>query len=183
MTTPVPPIHYWNAGDDMNASRMNEIADTINWMRDTPMVHVGRTLTNQATSASSALNTASFDTLFNSYDPYDMWDPAAPTVVTAQVSGWYDIEYGMVLSLDANAGRVSTGVFRNGDTANTIDRCDMITAPNLGGNLGLRRNTVNFLTAGDTLSMQVIYNTTVARNLLAVSASECPRLRLKWISS
>lgn len=180
MTT-VPSIHYWRAGDEMNALKMNDLANVIDWMRNPPMVHIGRTLSNQATTASSAENVVSFDTVYNSYDPYDMYDAGDPTKITIQVSGWYDIEYATVLSLDANQGRVINAVRRNAGS-NSILSSDEVTAPNLG-NLSIKRNGLTFLTAGDYVTLSVIYSTTVARNLLAVSTSECPQLRVRWVSN
>lgn len=179
----VPNQHHWLAGEPMNAARMNEIATTIDWLRNPPMVHVGRTLTNQALTGTNATNVVSFDTLFNSYDPYDMWDPAAPTKLTCTVPGWYDVGFAAIVSVDANNARVITEITKNSIVqTDALTRFDAISLPN-SGNIGVRTNSLLFLNVGDFISLLVIFTSATARNLLASSNSESPRLQLRWVSN
>lgn len=178
-----PPVHRWRAGDAMNALRMNEITASLNWLRNPPTVHVGRTLTNQ--NATTGVYTfVSFDTNYNSYDPYNMWDISDPTKVYAQVAGWYTYEGVLNLGSNADDCRLIMSVFLNGtSTTNIIMRWDQQGAPSVGGNVNMRKEAQIFMNVGDYLTLGFHYNGATARQMIANSTTECPQLRLRWVSN
>src|SRR4051812_26048109 len=97
----VPTVHHWLAGDEFNADRMNEIGTAIAWIRNPPMVHVARKNTGQSIST-NIWTKLSFDTLYNSFDPYDFWDSGTPDQLIIREPGWYsfEIQFSGVITVD-----------------------------------------------------------------------------------
>ncbi len=183
MAFAAPAIHRWKAGDAMNAVRMNEIRDAIEWLVNPPMVHVGRTLSNQ-TAAANTFTNISFDTTYNSYDPYNMWDISDPTKVYATVAGWYTYEAVLCVGANADDCRLIMSVFLNGTTVDDhILKFDQQSAPSAGGNVNMRKEAQIFMNVGDHLRLTFNYNGTTARSIIANGVFECPQMRLRWISN
>lgn len=179
MAFSVPAIHTWSAGDDMNAARMNEIKTSIDFLRNPPMVHVGRTLTTQAATVGTFTKT-SFDTLYNSYDPYGMWNAGTPTALTCTIPGWYTIEAVMCLSNNATDTRIQMVFYKNTEIAM---RWDQQGIQNLAGSINMRKESTIFLNVGDQVFLGAGYNTGAARTMNVDSTTECPQLRIRWVSN
>lgn len=184
MASSAPPIHRWHAGDEMNAARMQEIKDAIDWLRNPPMVHVSRRNTNQNATA-NVWTDVSFDTTVNNYDPYNMWDISDPTKVYCTVAGWYTYEAVLCIGANSDDCRLILAVFLNGTSVVTdeIMKFDQQSAPSAGGNVNMRKEAQVFLNVGDHLRLNFNYNGATARQLIANSDAECPQLRVRWVSN
>lgn len=178
-----PPIHHWLGGDDMNAARMNEIKDSIDFLRNPPMVHVRRRSSNFTfTAASGSYFSIPFDTLVNSYDPYDMWDVGSPDVITIQVPGWYACEMVGQWAGTAQDLRFLHMLGKNGTTLNDfILRHDQKSLPNSA--TSIRKESMLYLNEGDTLRMLVSTEGTGTFTIAATSDSECAQVRVRWFSN
>lgn len=172
-----PPIHHWQAGDEMNAVRMNEIVDSINWLRDPPLVDVQRLTSGNQSLPASTWTTITFDT--ENVDSYGMYDPTAPTLVTVTVPGWYAVEIVMCMSNTANNARVSMGAWKQ--SSELILRWDQQGLQNISGNINMRKEGTMFLNTGDTLQLRAFASD--ARNIVVNNASESPRMRMRWVSN
>jgi len=180
MSSIVPPIHHWSAGDAMNAERMNEIANQIDFLRNPPMVHVGRVATQ--TLATAIWNKVLFDTL-HSNDPYEMWDAGTPDRITCTVPGWYTVEGVITLSATATAGRVILGVYKNGFTTNELQlRHDQENSPS-GGNVNARKEFKIFLNVDDWLHLGIQYDDAATRTSATFGTWEHSQLRARWTSN
>jgi hypothetical protein len=186
----VPAVHHWYAGDMWNATRMNEITNQINWMQNPPMVHLRRRTTTQSIP-SAAWTKVSFDTVVNSYDPYDMYDSATdPTMVVFTEPGWYSCEiYSSWVNWGATDGCVVMGLMKNnfGPTPGsngTLLRSDRRTQPSQGTNIVMRAEATFFFNVGDFVFMGA-YNsdTGSAHSLANTSDAECSGLRIRWVSN
>jgi hypothetical protein len=181
MADTAPSVHNWLAGDDMNADRMNEIADQISFLRNPPMIHVTRTLTTQALT--QGWNFINFDTVVNGYDPYDMFDSGAPDRITCQIAGWYTVEGQMSLNQTSTEGRQILGVYKNGTaTGNVQLRSDVQNFPGAGAVAWTKEFSV-FLNVGDWLHLGHWFFTDTTRTTIAGSTTDRSRLRARWISN
>lgn len=177
----VPPIHFWQAGDDMNALRMNEIRDQIVWLVNPPRVHVGRALTTQSLPTSS-WNKISFDTLHSS-DPYGMWDSGNPDKVTCTVPGWYTVEGVLCVSPTSTSERFVLGIYKNGFTAAEAQlRHDQQNAPS-SGNVNVRKEFKIFLNVGDWLHLGEQHLDANTRTSAISGTWEHSQLRMRWVSN
>lgn len=178
-----PIIHHWRGGDEMNASRMNEIKDSIDFLRNPPMVHVRRRNTNFSFTASSGtFFVVTFDTLVNSYDPYGMWNPVTNGLLTIQVPGWYSCEMVTYWAGSAQDVRLLQVLGKNGMTFNDmILRHDQTALPN--SSVAARKESLLYFNQGDQVSLGVSTEGTGTFTLNATSDSECPQLRIRWVSN
>lgn len=182
MAFTVPPIHRWYAGDRMASIRMDEIKDQIDFLRNPPTVHVARTLTTQAV-AQSTFTKVNFDTLVNSYDPYEMWDAGAPDRLTCTIAGWYQVEGQISVSGSGSEGLVELTVYKNGGLATDAQlRSDVQNFPSMG-TVNISKETTIFLNVDDWLHLYIWQSADVSKTTTAGSASERCRLRLKWVSN
>ncbi len=172
-----PSVHYWSAGDDMDAVRMNEIKDAIEWLRNPPLVHVQRLLSNISLPVNT-WTTVEFDTEY--VDPYEMYDSGTPDTVTVTVPGWYTVEAVMCMSNTASDARVSMGLWKQ--ASELILRWDQQALQNVSGNINMRKESTMFLNVGDTLQLRAHTNAG-ARNIVGNSASEAPTIRMRWVSN
>lgn len=176
----VPIVHHWKAGDDMNAERMQEIKSVIDFLRNPPTVRVMRLSTTQAMTVNGR-TTVVFDTLYNSYDPYGMWNVSASDRITCQVAGWYAVEG--VLSMNNTAAvqsRLQLELWRN--NTDMLLRWDQEALPAVGGNINIRKESFMFLNFGDYVQLKA-WNTAGTRNLMNVSFAESPQIRARWFSN
>lgn len=181
MAAEVPSVHHWLAGDEFNSLRMNEIAAAIDFIRNPPMVHVARKLTGQLISPAATYNKVSFDTLYNSYDPYGMWSAGTPDQLTVQVPGWYmcELQFSGVITTDT---RILMGLFKNGFTSNELlFRYDQTTLPT-GNNINMRKAVALFFNVGDTLYYGLHCNNTTFTTAITSDAETCG-LRVRWFSN
>jgi hypothetical protein len=177
----VPDVHHWLAGDDFNAQRMNEIGTAIDWIRNPPMVHVARKLTGQSISPLNTWVKISFDTVYNSYDPYGFFNAGTPDQLTVQVPGWYmcEIQFSGSISTDT---RIIIGLYKNGFTANELlFRYDQTTLPT-GNNINIRKASTLFFNVGDILYSAVHCQAATFTTAVASDAELCG-LRLRWVSN
>lgn len=176
-----PDVHYWLAGDEMNAVRANEIKAQIDWLRNPPMVHVTRLSTAQTLTGN--WNIISFDTLVNSYDPYEMWDIGTPDVITAQVAGWYYVLTRFALNATATEARLQMGVFKNGtDSLTNIEmRSDNQNTPSQGSNTHSKAFHV-YCNKGDVLRMGVGIENDASRTTTIASLSDSCIMMVRWCS-
>lgn len=179
----VPPIHHWLGGDELNASRMNEIKDSIDFLRNPPMVHVRRRNSSFGfTAASGSWFAVSFDTLVNSYDPYGMWNVSQNAQLTIQVPGWYSCEMVTHWAGTAQDVRYLQVIGKNGITFDDmILRHDQESLPN--SSVAARKESLLFLNEGDFIQLAVSTEGTGTFNLTALSDSECTQLRIRWVSN
>jgi hypothetical protein len=176
----IPPVHHWTAGEAMNDERMNEVTDAINWIRNPPMVHVSRQLTNQSIAVTT-WTSVSFDTLDNNYDPYGMFDPGTPTQITCTVPGWYMVEGVMIMdNTPAVNARLTMALWKA--STEMILRYDQQALDAIGGNVNFRKEASMFLNVGDTVQLRA-HISAGARNMLANGAAEHPQMRLRWVSN
>lgn len=176
----VPIVHHWKAGDDMNAERMQEIKDVIDFLRDPPTVRVMRLGSTQAMTVNGR-TTATLDTLYNSYDPYGMWNVSAPDRITCQVAGWYAVEG--VLCMDNTAAvqsRLQLELWKN--NTDMLLRWDQEALPATGGNINIRKESFMFLNFGDFVQLKA-WNSAGARNFVNGSFAESPQIRARWFSN
>ncbi len=177
----VPDIHHWLAGDDFNATRMNEIRDQINWLRNPPTVHVARSITTQ-TIPFQTWTKVSFDTVVNSYDPYVFFDAGTPDRITITQAGWYTCEIVCSMSSTFNDSRMIMGLYKNGFTTNELLlRYDQTTLPNTG-NINMRKETTLFFNVGDWMHLGLYTDDTANRVSANTSAAESSQLRVRWVS-
>lgn len=178
-----PPIHHWLGGDELNATRMNEIKDSIDFLRNPPTVHVRRRNSNFAFTASSGIYFAvPFDTLVSNYDPYGMWDPVQNAQLTIQVPGWYSCEMVTYWAGTAQDVRLLQVLGKNGITFDDmILRHDQTSLPN--SNTAVRKESLLYFNEGDYIQLAVSTEGTGTFTLNATSDSECPQLRLRWVSN
>lgn len=178
-----PPIHHWLGGDDMNADRMNEIKDSIDFLRNPPTIHVRRRNSNFTfTAASGSYFSIPWDTVVNSYDPYGMWNAGTPTLLTIQVPGWYACEMVGYWAGTTQDVRFIHMLGKNGnDLGDFILRHDQRSLPN--SSTGVRKESFLYLNEGDTIEMSVSTEGTGTFTISAVSDSECAQVRLRWISN
>jgi len=177
----IPNIHTWLAGDEFNAMRMNEVADAIAFLQNPPMVHVGRRLTTQSIP-SSVWTKITFDTVYNGYDPYGMWDSGTPDQITIVEPGWYSCEVHLSLAATSTDTRVILGLYKNGlGSDDLLLRYDQTTPPS-GGNQNLRRETTLFMNAGDFLHAACWLNS-LSLNSQITSDAESSGLRVRWVSN
>lgn len=177
----VPGIHTWQAGDEFNAERMNEIADALEFMRNPPMIHVARRLTTQSIPINT-WTTVQLDYVFNSYDPTGMWNPATPDRVTVTQPGWYTCEMTIAVNGTATDTRLVGGLYKNGFTGTEfMMRYDQTTAPN-SGNQVFRKEMTLFFNVGDYARIG-IFSDGVALTSQITNDSESSGLRLRWVSN
>lgn len=179
--TDVPSTHHWLAGDEMNADRMNEIRDSINWLRNPPVVQVRRRLTTQTGFVANAWKKIEFDQAV--YDPYTMFDISVPDRITATVPGWYSYEAVISMNGTGTACRCILGVYRNGFTTDEhILRYDVDNAPS-SGNINIRKESTIFLNTGDWLHL-AFYHVCSSESRISqiTNDSECSQLRVRWVS-
>lgn len=178
-----PPIYHWRGGDEMNATRMNEIKDSIDFLRNPPMAHVRRTANTGFTASPNFFYTIPFDTLVNSYDPYGMWDPGNPNYLRVQIPGWYSCE--MVVSWAASAQdvRLLQVLAKNGMTYNDmILRHDQAALPN--STSITRKEGMLYLNQGDDIYLGVSTEGTGTFTINGgASNSEAVQMRIRWISN
>ena len=177
----VPPVHSWLAGDEMNAMRMNEIKDQIDFLRNPPMVHVARL--NTAQTLTNTWNFISFDTVVNSYDPYTMWDSGNPDQLTCTIAGWYWVQGQFAISSTATDERLILGVYKNGKNSGTdVEmRSDVQNAPAHGSNTWSKEFHV-YLDEGDWIHLGVHIETDASRTTTLGGVSDCCRMRMRWVS-
>lgn len=176
----VPAVHHWLAGDEFNATRMNEVANAIEWLRNPPMVHVARRSTGQAITA-NAWNLLSFDTLYNSYDPYGIWDVGNPGYLTFTEAGWYtcELQFSAAISVDS---RLIIGLFKNGTGAgDALFRYDQTTLPS-GSNVNIRKEGSLFFNVGDSVYYGIYCDATAITTAVLSDAETCS-LRVRWVSN
>lgn len=178
----VPPVHYWLAGDAMTAVRMNEIKAQIDWLRNPPVVHVARLLTAQTGLLDDDYTIITFDTVVNSYDPYDMWDAGDPTKVTAPVSGWYTVFAQYAIAGSAVEGRNVLGVFKNGsDVATNLEmRSDNQNQLSQGSNVYSKEGLM-YLNEGDYVLLGV-FQQDAGRSTVITALGESCNMRVRWAS-
>jgi|ERR1700754_3553599 len=178
----IPSVHNWLAGDEWNADRLNEVGTAISFLRNPPFVRVGRRLTTQSVPTNT-YTAISFDTVFNSYDPYDMFDAGTPTRVTIKEPGWYSCEGFLSLSATATDTRALLGIFKNGSNPPTdmLLRFDQGTLPNTG-NTNIRKETTLFLNAGDFLSLFALCDGATLTSQIT-SDAEHSGMRVRWVSN
>lgn len=175
----VPAVHHWRAGDEMNATRMTELANAIEWLRNPAMVRVARTLSTQAI-AINTWTSISFDTVVNSYDPWGFFNAATPTQVTCPVPGWYMVEVSLTWETAPNVdSRLVMGVWKQ--SAETLLRWDQQGLPNVGGDANMRKEVAIFLNVGDTVQLRAHVNAG-ARNIVN-SPDGGATMRLRWVSN
>jgi hypothetical protein len=174
--TSVPTIHRWLAGDEANAVRFNEIRDQINFLRNPPMAHVQQRVSTQTFNTPPvAWQTMTFDTLVNSYDPYDMWDPAAPDRLTITVPGWYNCEIAVSVVQTTFDGRAIMSIWKSGD--GTILRYDQQNA----GTDTMRQDVEIFFNEGDYIQLRVLFDDT-GRTTNITSFAQSSQMRVRWVS-
>lgn len=83
-------VTSWYAGRQPDQDAFNEYATVFNRMLHGIGAEVIQNVTSQPIPA-SATTTITFDNVV--YDTDGCWDPAHPTLLTAQTPGWYWIEY------------------------------------------------------------------------------------------
>lgn len=181
MSDTSPPVHNWLAGDAMNAARMNEIAAQMSFLRNPPMVHVQRALTAQ-TITTATWNFINFDTVVNSYDPYDMFDAGTPNVITAQLAGWYTIEGSLTLNGTGNEGRDILGVFKNTTSTTDIIMRSDVQNQFAGYNTVWTKEHQIFLNVGDTIYLGHYYDSDASRTTL-ITGGAVSRMRARWVSN
>lgn len=183
MVNTAPSIHHWQAGDSMNAMRMNEIRDQIEWMQNPPMVHVGRRLTTQSFSGGTGVAVkVSFDTVFNSYDPYGFFNAGTPDQLTITVAGWYSCEITTSWAGTATDSRLIMYLYKNGTGANDVMlRHDQGSLPN-GANT-MRKESQLFFNVGDVIYMMAYADASFTPVLAASNDAECSQLRIRWVSN
>jgi hypothetical protein len=175
--TNAPPVHYWKAGDAMNAEVLNEIGTAIDWLTDPPLVHVTM-ITGSITLPVATWTNVAFTTAIS--DPYDMWDIGTPDTITVNVPGWYTVEGALCLSnVGGTDAKITMGVWKQ--NAEIILRWDQQTINN-NGNVNIHKETTMFLNTGDTLVLKA-YASAGARNIITNGSSESPQLRMRWVSN
>jgi hypothetical protein len=180
MAFAVPTVHHWRAGDEMNADRMEEIKDAIDFLRNPPTARVMRLVSSQNLPA-GARTAITFDTLYNSYDPYGMWSAGTPDRLTCQVPGWYAVEG--VLNLDNAAAvesRLQLELWKN--NTDFILRWDQEALPATGGNINIRKESFMFLNYGDYVQLKC-WNGTGTRTAFNNGFNESPQMRARWFSN
>lgn len=178
--TDIPNLHHWKAGDEVSAMRMNEIKAQIDFLRNPPMCHVARRLTNQGAAVGGTA--VIFDTAF--YDPYEMWDAGSPDHITVTVPGWYTYEGVITMTNAAISTTVMVNVYKNGQgTDDLILRWDQQGLQNLGGDMNMRKESTMFLNVGDVVYLHGYYGNGSGRSLVATSDYQCPQLRIRWVSN
>jgi len=176
----VPNVHHWLAGEEFNATRMNEIGNLIKWIRNPPMVHVARRTTGQAIT-SNTWTKISFDTVFNSYDPYTFFDAGSPDKITVTEPGWYSCEIRIAMST-ATDTRIIMGLYKNGFTSNELLlRYDQPTVPTTPNNT-MRKETTLFFNAGDWMHLGIMCDG-ASFTTANPSDGECCALRVRWVSN
>lgn len=176
----VPNLHHWHAGDEVNAIRMNEIKDQINFLRNPPVCHVGRRLTNQSIATAGSWKVV-FDTAF--YDPYEMWDAGTPDQITITVPGWYTYEGVIQMTNAAVAATVSVYVYKNNLAVDDlIMRWDQ-QGLQVSGNINMRKESTMFLNVGDVVYLAGYYSNGTGRSFVATDDHLCPQLRIRWVSN
>jgi hypothetical protein len=176
----VPEVHHWLAGDEFNANRMNEVGDLINWITNPPMVHVSRQSTGQVIP-SNTWTKISFDTVVNSYDPYDFYDSGTPDQLTIREAGWYtcELSFSAVITVDS---RVIMGLYKNGFTSNELLlRYDQTTLPT-GNSINFRKESTLFFNVGDWMYYGVLCDASGFTTTVTSSAEVCG-LRIRWVSN
>lgn len=174
-----PAIHHWLAGDEVNSSRLAEIASNIEFLRNPPTVRVGRLLSNQ-TIPINVWTTVTFDTVYNSYDPWGFYNAATPTLVTAAVAGWYMVEGVLHWASNVTDARIAMSIWKQ--DSELILRWDQQGLPSTGGNTSIRKEVCMFLNIGDTVQLKAFVSAG-SRDLVAGGFSEAPILRLRWVSN
>lgn len=176
-----PDVHYWFAGDEMNAERMNEIKEQIDFLRNPPMVHVTRISTTQ-TLTGAAWSFINFDTVVNNYDPYNMWDVSDPDAVYATIAGWYVAQAQFSLNQTSTDARLILGVYRNGTAATDLEmRSDVQNFPGFGTNTWTKEFHV-YMNEGDWVHLGVWFDGDATRTTTTGSVSDACRMRLRWCS-
>jgi hypothetical protein len=178
--TDIPVTHHWLAGDEMNADRMNEVRDAIEFLRNPPAVHVRRRLTAQ-TGITGTWTKILFDQVV--YDPYGMFDSGNSDRITATIPGWYTYEGVISLNPTSTSCRVLLGVFRNGLTDDEhLLRYDVDNAPS-AGNVDIRKESTIFLNVGDFLHLAVNHGCAAETRTSQISSdAQSSQLRVRWIS-
>lgn len=178
----VPVVHRWLAGDEFNAARMNEVAAAIEWLRNPPTVHLLRRSTAQTGIVATTWTKLTFDTVVNSYDPWDFYDALSPDTITIKEPGWYSIEMQFSLQGTATDGRVVMGLYKNGFALTDIlMRYDQNTLPN-SGNINNRKETTLFFNVGDIIYYGIYVDGFTASTAIT-SDAECCGMRVRWVSN
>jgi hypothetical protein len=177
MATNAPAVHYWKAGDGLNAERLNEAADSINWYTDPPLVHVTMTSGSIALPVTTWTPVAFTNAIS---DPYDMWDIGTPDTITVNVPGWYTVEIVMCVSnVVATDARLALAIWKQ--NAENLLRWDQQTNGN-NGNVNVHKETTMFLNVGDTILLKA-HVSAGARNIITNGSNESPQIRMRWISN
>lgn len=172
-----PPIHHWLGGDELNADRMNEIKDSIDFLRNPPMAHVRRRLSNQ-TIVTNTWHSVAWDEAVS--DSYSTWSEATFSLKIA-VPGWYSCEMVIAWGGTATDTRFVNAISKNGITEDDILlRYDQRSLP--ATTTVVRKENIVFFNEGDDVRCMVLANGGTSYTLLAASDVICPQLRIRWIS-
>jgi hypothetical protein len=172
-----PSVHYWKAGDGVNAEIMNEVQQGIEWFRNPPLVHVTMASGSIALPATS-WTSVTFTTAIS--DAYDMWDISDPDNINVTVPGWYTVEATISVSnVAATDARLTMALYKQ--NAELILRWDQQVNGN-NGNINIHKETTMFLNTGDTLQLKVHVNAG-ARNIVTNGTNEAPQIRMRWVSN
>lgn len=175
-----PSVHHWLAGDEFNATRMNEIGTMIGWIRNAPMVHVARRNTGQAIS-SNTWTKISFDNVYNGYDTYGFFDFGNPDKVTITQAGWYtcELQFSAAIGVDS---RAIIAIYKNGFTSNELLlRYDQTTLPS-GTNVNIRKESTFFFNVGDWLHYGVFCDASAFTTAILSDAETCA-MKVRWVSN
>lgn len=185
MTAEAPFARLWTAGEELNKEAFNEVGGLLKFMLNPPEIWV-----RQTTAQSIANNTwtaMNYDTVvkdnyanFAGADPH--WAIGAPSVITIQVPGWYEV---MIATHWTASATITQRIhaLRINNVASAPDyraRHDRVGATN--GTSAVNRRYVSnydlFLTTGDTVNVMVLHN--VGAALSTAVGGPYSEVQLKW---
>ena len=175
----LPTVTKWTAGDQTDASMLNEVSYALDFAMSPPEAWVVRNstqlnVTPSATWISVPLTTTVIDTGAAVGDS-PVWDSANPTRMTLWTPGWYDLEGNVHWASNTDGLRRMMAVAHNGTRR---FRTDIVAK----ADMKQRVSGMWFLNAGDYLELQVW--TTNVQLLAADPGQNSLRagLKARWFS-
>lgn len=184
----IPNLDHWRAGELLDETMMNDIQDAQSFLLDPPRVKVQRT-TSLTVSHNSFTAINWTEALEDNCKPFGigyataMWDPNNSSRLTAQVGGWYELNYTVAWNNDTDNSQRQMMFDLNGgpETNWQRGRRDMWHISDY--------TVVNtcwpvFMNAGDYVRIWVWQDRGSNTSLVATTPElgRRPQAKLKWVS-
>jgi hypothetical protein len=183
----LPNLNRWRAGEQPDEEMFNDLQDSYEFLLDPPTVKVHKTTTQSITADTFTVVTWN-EVVEDNCKPFGigystaMWDPGSANVLTAQLGGWYEVQYTITWNQRTDDGRRMQFFEINGDFAGFYQRgrrdvwhMDDYTTVNVIYPV--------FLNVGDWIRIWVIHNAGATASLVtAPEPGRRSQFKMKWVS-